>query len=109
MIDSGKIYKIPDGKPENRLVFSGELRNKRHAMGIIHECHGAWQSLISGGIPATTANYEISITNLTIENSPGLVQKIDPEYINLTPDSRQPPAPINPSIDKSFYIASVQL
>jgi hypothetical protein len=35
--------------------------------------------------------------NVTVENSPGFVRPNDPAYANLPPDSRKPPAPIDPS------------
>lgn len=56
-----RIYKIPDGKPENTFAFSGEAKNKRYAMEIIHECHEAWRRLISGETAAKTPSYEISM------------------------------------------------
>ena len=43
-----RIYKIPDGKPENQFAFSGEAKNKRYATEIIHECNEAWKKLIAG-------------------------------------------------------------
>jgi len=46
-----RIYKIPDGKPENQFAFSGEAKNKKYAMEIIHETHEAWRRLISGETP----------------------------------------------------------
>ncbi|KZO96433.1 pyrophosphatase-domain-containing protein [Calocera viscosa TUFC12733] len=92
-----RIYKIPDGKPENAFAFSGEAKNKKYATEIIHECHEAWRRLITGETPAKTPSYEISITNTTIENSPGFVRKSDPVYTGLPTDSRKPPAPIDPS------------
>ncbi|KAI0363735.1 inorganic diphosphatase [Pilatotrama ljubarskyi] len=104
-----RIYKIPDGKPENNFAFSGEAKNKKYATEIIHECHEAWRRLISGESPAKTASYDISIRNVTVPNSPGYTRKDDPAYTSLPPDSRKPPAPIDPSISKWFYIASAQV
>ncbi|KAH9937369.1 inorganic pyrophosphatase [Fomitopsis serialis] len=101
-----RIYKIPDGKPENQFAFSGEAKNKKYATEIIHECHEAWRRLISGEAPAKTASYDLSIRNLTAPNSPGHVTKDDPSHSSIPPDSRKPPAPIDPSISKWFYIAS---
>jgi len=46
-----RIYKIPDGKPENQFAFSGEAKNKKYAMEIIHETHEAWRRLINGDTP----------------------------------------------------------
>lgn len=43
-----RIYKIPDGKPENVFAFSGEAKNKKYATDIIFETHEAWKQLING-------------------------------------------------------------
>jgi len=56
-----RIYKIPDGKPENTFAFSGEAKNKKYAMEIIHECHEAWRRLITGESPAKTPSYDLSM------------------------------------------------
>jgi inorganic pyrophosphatase len=104
-----RIYKIPDGKPENQFAFSGEAKNKKYATAIIHECHEAWRRLMYGDSPAKTPSYEISIRNTTIENSPGYVKTNDPTYAGIPADSRKPPAPIDPAISKWFYISSAQV
>ena len=56
-----RIYKIPDGKPENNFAFSGEAKNKKYATEIIHECHEAWRRLVTGESPAKTASYDLSM------------------------------------------------
>lgn len=104
-----RIYKIPDGKPENTFAFSGEAKNKKYATEIIHECHEAWRRLITGETPKQTPSYDLSIRNITISNSPGFVRRDDPSYTSLPPDSRKPPAPVDPSISKWFYISSAQV
>merc|ERR1712000_754489 len=43
-----RIYKIPDGKPENQFAFSGECKNKKYAEEIIRECSDAWDRLVTG-------------------------------------------------------------
>lgn len=62
-----RIYKIPDGKPENQFAFSGECKNKkyvwsafvsrsiyanlmltRYATDVVRECAEAWERLITG-------------------------------------------------------------
>ncbi|KAF8735017.1 hypothetical protein AX14_002927 [Amanita brunnescens Koide BX004] len=104
-----RIYKIPDGKPENTFAFSGEAKNKKYATEIIHECHEAWRRLITGESPNKTPTYDLSIRNITISNSPGFTKRDDPVYTNLPPDSRKPPAPIDPSVSKWFHISSAQV
>jgi len=104
-----RIYKIPDRKPENVFAFSGEAKNRKYATEIVHECHEAWRKLIYGESPVKSATYDLSIQNVTVENSPGFVRPTDPVYANLPPDSRKPPAPIDPSISKWFFISSAQV
>lgn len=105
-----RIYKIPDGKPENTFAFSGEAKNKKYATEIIHECHEAWRRLaVTGESPAKTANYDISIANVTVENSIGLIAPNDPTYANLPRATRDPPKPIDHSISKWFFISSAQV
>ncbi|EUC57338.1 inorganic pyrophosphatase [Rhizoctonia solani AG-3 Rhs1AP] len=104
-----RIYKIPDGKAENAFAFSGEAKNKKYATEIIHECHEAWRRLITGEVPAKTPNYDLSIANVTIPNSPGYVERSDSVYTSLPPDSRKPPAPVDPSISKWFHISSASV
>ncbi|KAI9795815.1 MAG: Inorganic pyrophosphatase [Candelina submexicana] len=112
-----RIYKIPDGKPENQFAFSGECKNKkydrlmlalisatnhlpsRYATDIIRECAEAWERLITG----KTQPGEISLTNTTVNHSPSRVDRSQlppiPKGENLQP------APIDPSIDKWFFIS----
>merc|ERR1712032_200226 len=101
-----RIYKIPDGKPENVFAFSGEAKSKKYAVEIIHECHEAWRKLVTGEIPAKTEKYDLAIHNTQVKGSKGLVSTSDQVYTSLPADSRKPAAPIDPSISKSFFISS---
>ncbi|KAG5461754.1 MAG: inorganic pyrophosphatase, partial [Olpidium bornovanus] len=56
-----RIYKIPDGKPENQFAFSGEARNKTYAAEIIQETHESWKRLISGAVPQKTERYDLAL------------------------------------------------
>ena len=98
------IYKIPDGKPENQFAFSGEAKNKKYATEIIHECHEAWRRLITGESPAKTPAYDLSIRNTTIPNSPGYTKTDE----GVPPDSRKPPAPVDPS-SKSYFLELISV
>jgi inorganic pyrophosphatase len=60
-----RIYKIPDGKPENVFAFSGEAKSKKFATEIVHECNEAWKKLISGEAPAKTKDYDLSMCVFT--------------------------------------------
>jgi len=41
-----RIYKIPDGKPENKFAFNGEYQNAEFATKIIAETHQYWKQLV---------------------------------------------------------------
>src|ERR1700722_9637025 len=43
-----RVYKVPDGKPENQFAFNGELKDRSFALRIIEETHEAWKELIEG-------------------------------------------------------------
>lgn len=94
-----RIYKIPDGKPENQFAFTGECKNKAYAMDVIHECAEAWEKLITG----KTQPGGISTTNLTVAHSPS---RVTPDQLPPIPPSENlAPEPIDSSIDKWFFIS----
>ncbi|KAF3179489.1 Inorganic pyrophosphatase [Orbilia oligospora] len=94
-----RIYKIPDGKPENQFAFSGECKNKKYAEDIIRETHEAWEKLITGQTDAGG----ITTANITVGASPfrTTLEKIPP----IPANQNLAPAPIDPSIDKWFFIS----
>lgn len=93
-----RIYKIPDGKPENQFAFSGECKNKKYAMDIVRECAEAWEKLIAG----KTAKNDLSLANTTLAHS---ADKTDASSLNIPSGEEKAPAPIDSSIDKWFYIS----
>ncbi|EQL00165.1 Inorganic pyrophosphatase [Ophiocordyceps sinensis CO18] len=94
-----RIYKIPDGKPENHFAFTGECKNRSYAMDIVRECAEAWERLITG----KTQPGGISIANMTVAHSTSLQDrsKLPP----LPPHEDVPPEKIDSSIDKWFFIS----
>lgn len=47
-----RIYKMPDGKPENQFAFNGEAKNAAFALSTVNETHQFWKSLINKEIEA---------------------------------------------------------
>lgn len=93
-----RIYKIPDGKPENQFAFSGECKNAKYAMNVVHECAEAWERLITG----KTQPDGISLANVVVNKS---ADKVEASSLNIPKGENLQPAPIDPSIDKWFYIS----
>ncbi|ODV85575.1 hypothetical protein CANARDRAFT_28346 [[Candida] arabinofermentans NRRL YB-2248] len=91
-----RIYKIPDGKPENQFAFSGECKNKKYAEEVIEECATAWNKLIAGDVDPKG----IDLTNTTLTSTPAFATTVD-----VPAASPLPAAPIDKSIDKWFFIS----
>lgn len=41
-----RIYKIPDGKPENQFAFNAEFKDKAFANQVILETHQHWKKMM---------------------------------------------------------------
>ncbi|WAO83813.1 Inorganic diphosphatase [Fusarium falciforme] len=94
-----RIYKIPDGKPENQFAFTGECKNKSYALDVVRECAEAWDRLITG----KTAPGGVSTTNVTVQQSPS---RVSPDQLPpLPPNEELPAEKIDSSIDKWFFIS----
>lgn len=52
-----KIYKVPDGKPENSFAFEGECKDSAYASLVIAETHEAWERLVQGKVPSKLDMY----------------------------------------------------
>lgn len=61
-----KIYKIPDGKPENQFAFNGEAKNAAFATNVVAETHAFWRSLIGKEVESD----KISCATTAVHDSP---------------------------------------
>ncbi|AET40072.1 inorganic diphosphatase IPP1 Ecym_5311 [Eremothecium cymbalariae DBVPG len=94
-----RIYKIPDGKPENQFAFSGEAKNRKYALEVVRECHEAWKQLICG---KAADSKKIDLTNTTLVETPSY----SPEAATMvTAAGPLADGPIDKSIDKWFFIS----
>jgi len=100
-----RIYKIPDGKPENEFAFNGEAKNKAYANEVIIETHEAWKRLITKAIPSKGDNYDIVVANAAVEDSPYKVAASDEKYAAIPAATPYSEAPIDPSVDKWFFLS----
>jgi inorganic pyrophosphatase len=93
-----KIYKIPDGKPENQFAFDGEAKDKAFAINIVNETHAQWKKLASG----EASNAEVDMTS-TIEGC-GKVSGEDAKAIVAATPEATADAPLSDDVDKWYYI-----
>ncbi|KAL7296514.1 hypothetical protein TKK_0009949 [Trichogramma kaykai] len=95
-----KIYKIPDGKPENQFAFNGEAKPREFALHVIEEVHKHWQNLIK----KETTSSNISCSNVTVADSPfQITSEAANEVIDKAPEP-QAALPIDPIVDKWHYV-----
>jgi len=98
-----RIYKIPDGKPENKFAFNGEAKNKEYAIRVIKETHEAWKKLITG----KTTKSDIHIVNTQVHDSPARVA-VDSEAVKAIPQHEDKAVnALDPSVDKWYFVATL--
>ncbi|XP_026822484.1 inorganic pyrophosphatase [Rhopalosiphum maidis] len=93
-----KIYKIPDGKPENKFAFNGEPKDAEFALKIVSDTHEYWKTLIQ------KENTDgLSCVNTTLNNASTIdsekAQAILSESLPLSEAS-----PLLPEVDKWHFI-----
>lgn len=98
-LDWFKMYKVPDGKPENQFAFNGEFKNRDFAIKTIKDTHSFWKALISKKTDAG----ELNCVNTCVSDSPFCVSGAEAKAIV---DSARPygeAEPVPSSADKWFY------
>lgn len=73
-----RIYKIPDGKPENQFAFDGKAQDKAYATKVIMDTHDAWKKLIMSKEKEHVE--KISLANLKVDHSPHRISEDDEKY-----------------------------
>ncbi|XP_006874618.1 PREDICTED: inorganic pyrophosphatase 2, mitochondrial [Chrysochloris asiatica] len=61
-----RLYKVPEGKPENKFAFNGEFKNKAFALEVIKSTHECWKALLMKKCDSGTIN----CTNMQVCDSP---------------------------------------
>ncbi|XP_018335095.1 inorganic pyrophosphatase [Agrilus planipennis] len=95
-----KIYKVPDGKPENQFAFNGEAKPAAFALNIVEQVHGFWKQLINKEVDAKG----ISCVNTTLDGNPFKISVPEAkEIINKTP-ATAPAANIDSTVDLWHFV-----
>ncbi|XP_060248654.1 inorganic pyrophosphatase 2, mitochondrial isoform X2 [Meriones unguiculatus] len=46
-LDWLRLYKVPEGKPENKFAFNGEFKNKDFALEVVNNAHECWKAMLA--------------------------------------------------------------
>ncbi|EFN83987.1 inorganic pyrophosphatase isoform X2 [Harpegnathos saltator] len=96
-----KIYKIPDGKPENQFAFNGEAKSREFALSIVDEVHEHWQHLIQ----QETDSGGIICSNVTVEDSPyKITAEAAEEILEKAPKAELELQSVESIVDKWHYV-----
>ncbi|XP_077531600.1 uncharacterized protein LOC144143755 isoform X3 [Haemaphysalis longicornis] len=93
-----RIYKIPDGKPENQFAFNGEAKNREFAEKIIAETHGYWKALMQR---ADTSPLNCSTV---LPGSPHQISDGEASSIVKSTPEPGPDAGMDPVVDKWHFV-----
>lgn len=96
-----KIYKIPDGKPENKFAFNGEAKNAEFANKIVAEVNKHWLSVMKKEIDAGG----MSLANTIVTDSPFKIEYSKAEEVLKNSPAPGPAQPIDDIVDKWHFLS----
>ncbi|KAJ7070577.1 inorganic diphosphatase [Mycena amicta] len=101
-----RLYKLPDAKGENTFDLNGEVKGTALARDIVRMSNESWRNLVTSSAMQSPV---VDMTNVTIRNSPGLVEIPEADrneaFAASEPGIGVAPAPPN-SATKWWYIGS---
>ncbi|XP_078252080.1 inorganic pyrophosphatase-like [Rhinoraja longicauda] len=95
-----RLYKVPEGKPENQLGFNGEFKDRKFALGVIKSTHQYWRSLINN----KTEGGDINCKNVSIRDSPFCCSHEEAESLVLSALEYVKPSPIPEEVNKWHFL-----
>ncbi|XP_029305425.1 inorganic pyrophosphatase [Cottoperca gobio] len=100
-VDWFRMYKVPDGKPENQFAFNDEFKDKDFAIEIIKSTHTFWKDLISQKVNAGELNCKN--TCISASDSPYYCSADEAKAVvaKTSPPGKEEAIPS--SVDKWFY------
>ncbi|KAK3529275.1 hypothetical protein QTP70_024831, partial [Hemibagrus guttatus] len=76
-VDWFRMYKVPDGKPENQFAFNSEFKNRDFAIKTIKDTHEHWKALIL----SKTKAKDLNCLNTCVTDSPYVCSGVDAKAI----------------------------
>ncbi|XP_031416880.1 inorganic pyrophosphatase 2, mitochondrial [Clupea harengus] len=98
-LDWFKMYKVPDGKPENQFAFNGEFKDRDFAIKTVKETHVFWKALIS----KKSESGELNCMNTCVSDSPYCCSTEDANAAVNAMSAFGEAGPIPSAADKWYY------
>uniref|UniRef100_A0A8C6VF60 inorganic diphosphatase n=1 Tax=Naja naja TaxID=35670 RepID=A0A8C6VF60_NAJNA len=99
-VDWCRLYKVPDGKPENKFAFNGTFKDKAFALEIIKSTHESWKALVhkkaDGGA--------IKCTNFLVGTSPYCCNEEDIQSIVQTATALVEEPSVSKEVDRWYFL-----
>jgi len=97
-----RIYKMPDGKPENKFAFDGEYKDAQFAHKIIEETHLFWKQLV--GLSSTSVNGgKIDASCVSVDGATKRISREDAAQILESTEEFSEGSGTEPSLDTWYY------
>ncbi|XP_046709970.1 inorganic pyrophosphatase 2, mitochondrial isoform X1 [Silurus meridionalis] len=98
-VDWFRMYKVPNGKPENQFAFNGDFKNRDFAIKTIKDTHEYWKALIL----SKNEVKELNCLNTCVTGSPYICSEMDAKAIADSASAYGASEPIPSSADKWFF------
>jgi len=96
-----RIYKIPDGKPENKFAFDGEFQGSDFAVKILEETHVYWRQLV--GLEEGGEKGKLSVKCVAVEGGKEMMSRGEAEEIVSSTDQLSTGSEPDSSVDLWHY------
>ncbi|XP_026126838.1 inorganic pyrophosphatase-like isoform X4 [Carassius auratus] len=100
-VDWFKTYKVPDGKPENRLAFGGQFKDKDFAVEVIKATHSFWKALV---LRKKMKGEGIICQNSSLCDSPFRCSDAEAHAVLQAAPEYGEPLPVSSEVDKWHFI-----
>ncbi|XP_069097484.1 inorganic pyrophosphatase 2, mitochondrial isoform X2 [Pleurodeles waltl] len=96
-----KLYKVPNGNPENQFAFNGEFKDKIFAHDIINTTHEYWKKLILKQVDGGSINCK----NTASRDSPFWCSEDDARaVVDCAPPPSTNTGPVPPGVDVWHFL-----
>ncbi|XP_037069386.1 inorganic pyrophosphatase-like [Pollicipes pollicipes] len=98
-----RLYKVPDGKPENKFAFNGEAKDREFAHSVISDTADHWRELVTGKADAGG----LDIHAVTVDDAQMKLEKDEAEAVLAGAPTLHPPAPLdNSAVNKVSFLSN---